>query len=128
MCHPFDSRNSKPSRSAVPLMLSLFETMETVSSRLTKRLLSAAGAATGTAMAAATIKAASSFTGSAVRFTPWINGHERRPVEERGTSIALSVFARAENLSIGTLDQARESRSCWDADPPLQWLPVPRAD
>src|ERR1700758_351436 len=128
MCHPFDSRNSKPSRSVVPLMPSLFETMDTSSSRLTKRLFSRPGPATGLAMAAATINAASSFTSSAVRFTPWINDHELRSVEERGTSIVRSVFGRAKNRSIGTLDQGREFRSCRDTDPPLQWLPVPRAD
>jgi hypothetical protein len=85
--------------------------METVSSRLTKRLLSAARAAIGAASAPASIKAETNFTIMATRLMRWTKGHGLPPIKDRVVDIVCSVSRRTENCSVGTLNQGRELRS-----------------
>jgi hypothetical protein len=107
MCHPFDSRNNRPSLSVGPLALSLLETMETVSSWLTKRLLSADCAAMGAASTTASIKTGSNFM--IIARLIWLTKGRGFPrIKDRVVRIVRSVFRRPENCSVGTLNQGRE--------------------
>src|SRR5271168_2297820 len=105
MCHPFDNRNSRPSRSAVPLAASPWETSDTISSALTKRLLSAAHAPLGAARVTANITAKRSFTNNAVGLPNRQKLRMFQTIEEGPGRIARSVFGRAKDRSVGTLDQ-----------------------